>query len=202
MRLADAIGYRFDAPSGDGTRSAGRFDPRSPVIAGTVDEVADLLLPHLTGWQRAALIAEMNLRAALVPLVPAVPLRPLLENLSARGLALGVATNDGEAPARAHLEKAGVRDLFVYVAGYDSGHGAKPGAGQLLAFTQMLGVVPEAAIMVGDSLHDLRAGRAAGMHTIGVLSGPARYDDLAPEADVVLPDIGAIPEWLDRTHPR
>jgi phosphoglycolate phosphatase len=40
------------------------------------------------------------------------------------------------------------------------------------------------------------------MHTIGVLSGPARHDDLAPEADAVLPDIGAIPDWLDLLHTR
>lgn len=201
-RLADVIGYSFDAPAEDGRRSAGRFDPKSPVIAGTVAEVADLLLPHLAGWDRAVLIAEMNQRAAHVPLVPAVPLRPLLEGLRGRGLALGVATNDGEAPARAHLEKAGVSDLFAYVAGYDSGYGAKPAAGQLLAFAQAVGVAPATAVMVGDSLHDLRAGRAAGMHTIGVLSGPARHDDLAPEADAVLPDIGAIPDWLDLLHTR
>jgi phosphoglycolate phosphatase len=52
--------------------------------------------------------------------------------------------------------------------------------------------------MVGDSLHDLVAGAAAGMQRIGVLTGMARYEDLAPHADVVLPDIGHIPAWLNR----
>lgn len=198
MRLADAIGYRFDPPDADGARGAGSFDPRSPVIAGTVDEVAALLLPHLTQWRRPDLIADMNLRAAEAPLVPAVPLRPLLEGLCGRGLALGVATNDAEASARAHLRKAGVEDLFSYIAGYDSGFGAKPAAGQLLAFANAVGAAPGAIAMVGDSLHDLHAGRAAGMRTVGVLSGPARHDDLAPEADIVLPDIGGLPGWLDR----
>jgi phosphoglycolate phosphatase len=51
--------------------------------------------------------------------------------------------------------------------------------------------------MVGDSTHDLRAGRAAGMRTIGVLTGMARAQALAPLADVVLRDIGEIPAWLD-----
>jgi phosphoglycolate phosphatase len=50
--------------------------------------------------------------------------------------------------------------------------------------------------MVGDSRHDLAAGRAAGMHTVAVLTGPARDEDLRPFADVVLPDIGHLPEWL------
>ena len=50
--------------------------------------------------------------------------------------------------------------------------------------------------MVGDSTHDLIAGRAAGMATIGVLTGTAGHADLAPYADVVFPDIGHIPAWL------
>ena len=50
--------------------------------------------------------------------------------------------------------------------------------------------------MVGDSAHDLIAGRAAGMQCVGVLTGTATRADLAPLADVVLPDIGHIPDWL------
>ena len=50
--------------------------------------------------------------------------------------------------------------------------------------------------MVGDSRHDLIAGRAAGMQTVGVLTGMAELADLAPFADVVLPDIGHLPLWL------
>jgi phosphoglycolate phosphatase len=50
--------------------------------------------------------------------------------------------------------------------------------------------------MVGDSTHDLHAGRAAGMRTIGVLTGAAVAAQLSPFADVVLRDIGEIPAWL------
>ncbi|MCL7463476.1 HAD family hydrolase [Phaeovulum sp. NW3] len=198
--LAAAIGYSFAPPGPDGRRAAGRFAPQSPVIAGTVEEVADLLLPHLRGQDRPALINQMNARAARAPLAPAVPLRPLLADLRGRGLRIGLATNDAEAPARAHLTHAGVLDLFDFVAGYDSGHGAKPAPGQLLAFAAAVGVAPASVVMVGDSRHDLRAGRAAGMRALAVLSGPASAEDLAPEADAVLPDIGAIPAWLDALH--
>ena len=51
--------------------------------------------------------------------------------------------------------------------------------------------------MVGDSAHDLIAGRAAGMRTLAVLTGVAGSDELAPLADAVLADIGAIPGWLE-----
>ena len=87
-------------------------------------------------------------------------------------------------------------DRFAFVAGYDSGHGAKPGPGMLEAFCRETGLAPGACAMVGDSGHDLASARAAGMVRVAVLTGPASAADLAPFADVVLPDIGRLPAWL------
>jgi phosphoglycolate phosphatase len=112
-------------------------------------------------------------------------------------LRLGVATNDGEAPARAHLAIAGVSDLFDFVAGFDSGWGGKPAPGQLAAFVARTGLAPAHVAMVGDSRHDLMAGRAAGMRTVAVLTGIAEAPELSPLADAVLPDIGHLAGWLD-----
>jgi phosphoglycolate phosphatase len=120
-----------------------------------------------------------------------------LSALRARGLRLGVATNDSEAPARQHLAAHGITDCFDFISGYDSGHGPKPGPGMCLAFAQGLGLQPARVAMVGDSRHDLQAGRAAGMRTVAVLTGIAKAADLADLADVILPDIGALPGWLD-----
>lgn len=58
------------------------------------------------------------------------------------------------------------------------------------------GIAPGDTVMVGDSLHDMHAARAAGMVAVAVLTGPARAETLAPAADVVLPDIGHLPSWL------
>jgi phosphoglycolate phosphatase len=112
-------------------------------------------------------------------------------------LKLGLATNDTEAPARAHLAGAGVLDLFDFVAGCDSGWGGKPAPGQLLAFAGRVGVDPARSVMVGDSLHDLHAGRDAGMKRAAVLTGIAEAAELAPHADVVLPDISHLAAWID-----
>ncbi|MBW6505844.1 MAG: HAD family hydrolase [Rhodobacteraceae bacterium] len=192
--LGVSIGYRFaDAAAG----VAAGFVPASPVIAGTPEVIAAALMPHLPGRDGGALVALMNARAARAPQVPAVPLQPLLGGLRDRGLRLGLATNDAEAPARTHLAAAGVTELFDFVAGYDSGHGAKPAPGQLLAFARAFGLAPASVLMVGDSTHDLVAGRRAGMRTLAVLTGLATAADLAPHADAVLADIGAIPDWLD-----
>jgi len=186
--LAAALGYDL---------RSGRFDPGSPVIAGTPDEVTALLLPHLPGATVTTLTARLNAAAATAPLAEAVPLGPLMAGLRGRGLRLGVATNDAEAPARAHLEAVGVIAAFDFVAGYDSGFGAKPGPGMLLAFAERMALEPGEVAMVGDSRHDLAAGRAAGMVTVGVLTGLARAGELAELADAVLPDIGHLPRLLD-----
>lgn len=172
------------------------FRPDSIVIAHPVVDIANALAPHLPEYPVDILLEKLNSEAENVPQIEAVPLVPFLDILRAQGLKLGVATNDAVVPARAHLNAAGVLEHFDFLAGFDSGHGAKPDPGQLLAFAAALDIAPEHVVMVGDSTHDLVAGRAAEMQTVGVLTGMARLEDLAPYADVVLPDIGHLPDWI------
>jgi phosphoglycolate phosphatase len=173
------------------------FAPDSPVIAATAADIAAALAPHLDGMSVAELTDRIDDTAGAAPMSEAVPLRPLLSALRGRGLRLGVATNDSEAPARQHLTAHGIIDCFDFIAGHDSGHGAKPGPGMCLAFAAACGIEPRRVAMVGDSRHDLQAGRAAGMRTVAVLTGIAGARDLSPLADVVLADIAALPGWLD-----
>lgn len=187
VELGHAIGFDL---------LARRFLRDSVAIAGTPAEIADALDPHFPALSHRDLTDMLNEEAETAPQAEAVPLIPFLDGLRSGGLKLGVATNDGEVPALAHLRAAGVYDRFDFVAGFDSGHGAKPGPGQLLAFARAVGVRPAQVVMVGDSAHDLMAGRRAGMRTVGVLTGIADHADLAPLADVVLPDIGHLPGWL------
>ncbi|MGJ8544823.1 MAG: HAD family hydrolase [Sulfitobacter sp.] len=186
-RVGAAIGFDLE------TR---KFARDSVVIAGTPGEVAQALAPHFPELSGLALIEMLNEEATAAPQQEAVPLVPFLKGLRAQGLKLGVATNDAEAPALAHLGAAGVTELFDFIAGFDSGYGGKPAPGQLLAFAAQTGLPAEQIVMVGDSTHDLHAGRAAGMRSIAVLTGMADAEELAPFADVVLDDIGAIPGWL------
>jgi phosphoglycolate phosphatase len=173
------------------------FAPNSAVIASTTFEIADLILPHLNGVSMAELLQVMNDLGTSAPMVPAVDLPKVLAGLKAKGLALGVATNDTEDPARAHLAGAGVTHLFDFVAGCDSGFGGKPEPGQLLAFAQHVALPPTQIAMVGDSLHDLDAARRAGMKAVGVLTGPATRAHLTPHADVVLATIADLGGWID-----
>jgi phosphoglycolate phosphatase len=188
VALADLLG--FDAKAMD-------FAPDSPVIAMTTPEIAEILHPHLPDLSLSDLNALMNRQAAAAPMVPAVDLPAVLGDLARRGLALGLATNDTEIPARRHLANAGVIDLFSFVSGCDSGWGGKPAPGQLMAFIAQTGLPADQIAMVGDSLHDLDAGRSAGMATVAVLTGIATEADLGPHADVVLQDISALAGWIE-----
>jgi phosphoglycolate phosphatase len=172
------------------------FAPDSPVISATPSEIAAVLAPHYTRLTADQLEIRMNILAADAPMAPAVPLEPLLTQLRAMGLRLGVATNDVESAAHAHLARAGILNLFDRVLGSDSGYGGKPHPGMLLAFSNHVALSPDSVAMVGDSRHDLDAARAAGMVAVAVLTGVATRPELAPHADIVLPDISHLPLWL------
>ncbi len=187
-RLGDAVGYDFAQRC---------FRPNSVAIAGTPLQIAEALGELLPGQTPESVLQHLDASAALAQQHPTVPLAPLFEGLRARNLRLGIATNDSEMPTRAHLSSAGIIELFDFIAGSDSGHGGKPAPGQLLAFAQEFELDPARCVMVGDSAHDLSAGRAAGMACVAVLTGLSTADDLRPLADVVLPDIGHLPVWLD-----
>jgi len=176
----------------------GAFAPGSPAVAGSIDQMAALWAPLLPGWSEAALIAAILQSGDddATPAPAAADLPGLLAGLRAAGLTLGVATHDGEASARAQLAQARALDAFAFVAGFDSGHGLKPGPGMPRAFAAQTGLDPRAVVMVGDSVHDLAAGRAAGGWAVGVLTGPAVRADLDPLAHAVLDSIEALPGWL------
>ncbi|WP_316290105.1 HAD family hydrolase [Aestuariicoccus sp. MJ-SS9] len=188
VRLADAAQFDLESRS---------FRPESAIIAGTHREAAEILASALPGADVDRLERDLAEKASRAPLAPAADLPSVLGGLRARGLRLAVMTNDAESVARAHLGAVGVLDRFDMIAGFDSGFGAKPDPGPLWACADRMAVPPERCVMVGDSTHDLQAGRAAGMRCVGVLTGPAGRADLAPLADAVLTDIGALPGWLD-----
>ncbi len=186
-QLANALGYDVAAET---------FAADSPVIAEPVDVICACLAEALPHRDPDDLMAQMEALAQQTPQLEAVPLVPYLMQLAAADIALGVATNDSEAAARVHLQGAGVEHVFDFICGFDSGFGSKPGPGQLLTFASRMTLDPANCAMVGDSLHDIRAARAAGFQAIGVLTGPAGRAELEREADVVLGTIGDIPTWL------
>jgi pyrophosphatase PpaX len=120
---------------------------------------------------------------------------PMLGSLRATGLRLGVVTSKRERSARIGMARYGLGDFFEVGIFHDDTVLHKPDPAPLILGAQRLRVAPERTIYVGDSVHDVTAGRAAGMRTIAAAWGPfprAALDAAGPNhladqpSDVVL----------------
>lgn len=166
--------------------------PDSVIIAGSNDDLGACWAEVIGGdaaelTQRLSQIFEAGSGETAVAVEG---LAGTLESLIGQGLALGVATNDSEEGAHNSLAPFAVLDHFEFIAGYDSGHGAKPGPGMVQGFCRALGLDPAAVAVVGDSRHDMEMGRRGGAGLlVGVLTGSGGHDDLAPHAHHVLDSI-------------
>ena len=180
-----ALGFDFERA---------KFMPGSIVIAGSSTDMARVLAPYMQRDEQEALclIDAMAERARMVPVVD---LASCLGSLR-QDYVLGLVTNDSEAPSRLQLEAAGIADCFAFIAGCDTGHGSKPAPDPLLAFAKATSIAPERTLMVGDSREDLVAAKAAGMRPIAVLTGVAKAEELACDAEAVLSDIGQLANWI------
>lgn len=189
-RLAEVSGYHLHEQ---------RFAPDSIMVAGSNDDVADAYAEILGLTDPAELAADINARIgdmSLPHITPFDDLMPVLDALTALGLALGIATNDAEASAKAQLSALGIDARFTQIIGFDSGYGAKPDPGMILGFCREADLEPSAVVMVGDSLHDLHAGRAAGVRTLGVTTGTVGHEVLAPYADHVATSLTQALDWI------
>ncbi|WP_375461276.1 HAD family hydrolase [uncultured Enterovirga sp.] len=184
-----------------------RFLPSSPLVGGSSAEYGPLWAEALGREPGPALYGEMDdlfRHWGLATLAPIFDPAAILGGLSARGLHLGIATNDAEASARAQAEALGLSGLCPFIAGYDSGFGSKPDPGMVTAFVRHHGLAPDEVAMIGDSVHDLAAARAAGVVAVGVLTGPlghAARAAIEPYADHVVDTIADLPDWLDTLGP-
>lgn len=169
----------------------------SPVVADSNDAVAACLAPWFgREADQQAFLYEIEQRFAEIIDTTVVGIKgaeDLLIRLQGAGVPVGLATNDSESSARRQILNLGWRDLFGSIKGYDSGHGAKPGPGMVNGSASALGVELSALAMVGDSRHDIEAGRAAGATSVYVgasaLLGRTAdiwFSDIAEVGDLVL----------------
>lgn len=95
------------------------------------------------------------------------------------------------------LKKCGVRDLFHSVITLDDVKNRKPSGDPLVECARRLGENPEKCAYVGDAAGDMVAGKAAGMRTIGVLTGLDDYQTLKEEdPDMILDTVSQLMERL------
>jgi len=122
--------------------------------------------------------------------------RDLLVALRDRGASLGVLTRNSHENALGTLEVCGLAEFFETdnVLGRESCE-VKPSADGIRLLLSVWTAPPEHAVMVGDYLFDLVAGRDAG--TMTVYLDPSERFDYAENADVCVKDLRQLAGLLD-----
>ena len=110
----------------------------------------------------------------------------LVRGLRDRGVALAVVTSKGEEFAQRGLALSGFGDLIPLVIGVDATVNHKPHPEPVLTALARLDVPAARATFVGDSPHDVAAGNAAGVRTIGVTWGPFSRAELQAAAPTTI----------------
>jgi len=176
-----------------------RYRATSHMVAGSLDDIGLLWAAALEREDHATLGNEINeLFMAAAPdfLTPIGDPAGVLSTLAGQGYLLGIATNDSEAAAIQQAGIMGITSYLNFIVGYDSGHGRKPDPGMVEAFVRFTGLQPHQVALVGDSVHDLHAARAAGAIAIAVLSGPSSREVLEPHADFVIDSVADLTRLL------
>jgi len=118
-------------------------------------------------------------------------IRESLQLLRESGKTLAIATSKRRVAALMGLAACGLpEDWFAAIVTADDVTRYKPDAEPVLRALAGAGSADaRSAVYVGDSVHDMRSGRAAGVSTAAVLWGPNDRSVLAPE----VPDV-----WIER----
>lgn len=183
-------------------RSAKRFGFEIPLemLHGFIGMTRDACMGTLTehvGSERIAnemfedhKVIEDELYSTMLDLKPGA--REVVENLHARGLKLAVATSTRTIQAHEKFDRFGLTPYFdVFTCG-DELNRSKPEPDIFLLAASRLGVDPASCVVVEDSFNGVRAGHAAGMHTIMVpdINNPTK--EIAKLAEAVVPALSDV----------
>ncbi len=109
-----------------------------------------------------------------------------LDALDAGGVPRVVVTAKPTDVATALVARVGLADRFAAVHGTPGGVAVEEKRVTLAAVLRARAIDPAAAVMIGDREHDVRAGRACGTATAGVLWGAGSVEELTAAGAGVL----------------
>jgi len=96
------------------------------------------------------------------------------------------------------LESFGISKYFSRVVTALDTFKPKPSPEAIISCVQALDVEICDCIIAGDSVNDVRAGKAAGARTVAVLSGLFRSEELVKEEpDLILNDVTVLPKFIE-----
>jgi pyrophosphatase PpaX len=101
-----------------------------------------------------------------------------VREIKARGLQTGLVTSKNRHGALRGLSLVGLEALMDMLVCADEVTNPKPHPEPVLKAVSLLGADPATTVYVGDSVHDMNSGRAAGVLTAAALWGPFSRDQL------------------------
>lgn len=120
-----------------------------------------------------------------------------LQQLTASGFTLALVTNKPIRFVPTILASLNWTPYFAMVLGGDSLPVKKPDPAPLRHVCEHLGFDPAQAIMIGDSINDILAGKNAGIDTIGLSYGYNYGQDIrSSQPDRVFDDFQTLLDWL------
>ncbi|MFP4640506.1 MAG: phosphoglycolate phosphatase [Guyparkeria sp.] len=122
-----------------------------------------------------------------------------LDFVRSLGLSMGCVTNKAEAFTLPLLEQAGLRDYFEVVISGDVLPRKKPDPAPLIYSAGWFHIHPEEALMVGDSISDVKAARAAGFSIVCMSYGYNHGRDIRDfDPDAVIDSMTELPGLVGR----
>jgi len=181
---------------------SGRVDGRGILAQLPHQAIQDAVLQTMVaaGFPRADAEVLLNERFAAVMRAPPRAdelqaigdLAGLFANLRAAGVGLSVLTTDDRRATLRTLARLDLADSLSHVVCGDDPLPAKPAPDGILRIAAAAGVALQHTLMVGDTVADMCAGRAAGSFCVGVTSGAGDAGELRELADVVVESVHAI----------
>lgn len=126
-----------------------------------------------------------------------------LEEARRLGLRIGLATSSRRSSVEPHLREYGLLPYFEAIHTADEVAKVKPDPALYRLAINSLGVQPNEAVAIEDSVNGLRAAKAAGLYGLAVPNPLTAFMDFG-EADLVLNSLAEQPlqEWLGRLGAR
>jgi phosphoglycolate phosphatase len=123
-----------------------------------------------------------------------------LDWLASQGFKLGCVTNKAARYTLPLLRRLGLHDYFGIVVSGDTLKATKPDPAPLLHVASHFGVSPTRSLMLGDSISDVKAARAAGFSIVCVSYGYNHGLDIRDaEPDIVIDSFKELPTILATT---
>lgn len=138
------------------------------------------------------LFHEYNTEGAVV-LYPNV--METLEELKERGYILTIASSRSHASLAEYVENLGLSPIIGFILGADDVVNGKPDPEPVTRTLEKYGLKPEEALVVGDTVFDIKMGKNAGTRTCGVTYGNGSRESLA-DADLIIDDFCQLLEVL------